>query len=81
MERHVRTKEIPVSIIMLAMKSDPEAIDYVLRHYRKYIRKLSTRTLKDEYGNEYMYVDSDMECRLRSKLIFSIVSAFKILPA
>lgn len=82
MGRHVKAKEIPVPVIMVAIKGEPEAIAYVLlRHYRNYIRKLSTRTLRDEYGNEYLYVDSDMENRLQSKLIFSIVSDFKILPA
>lgn len=81
MGRHVKAKEIPVPVIMAAIKGEPEAIAYVLRHYRNYIRKLSTRTLRDEYGNEYLYVDSDMENRLQSKLIFSIVSDFKILPA
>ena len=81
MGRHVKAKEIPVPVIMAAIKGESEAIAYVLRHYRNYIRKLSTRTLRDEYGNEYLYVDSDMENRLKSKLIFSIISDFKILPA
>ena len=59
----------------------PEAISYVLNHYRNYIRKLATRTLKDEYGNEYLFVDEDMASRLQSKLVFSIISDFSILPA
>ena len=43
-----------------------------------YIKKLATRTLKDEYGNEYLYVDEDMRLRLESKLMKSIVSDFEI---
>lgn len=81
MGRHVKATDIPVPVIMAAIRGEPEAISYVLHHYQNYIRKLSMRTLKDEYGNEYLYVDSDMESRLQSKLIFSIVSDFKILPA
>lgn len=81
MVRHVKAKDIPVPVIMAAIKGEPKAIAYVLHNYRNYIRKLSTRMLRDEYGNEYLYVDSDMENRLQSKLIFSIVSDFKILPA
>lgn len=81
MGRHVNTEEIPVTVISAATQGKPDAISYVLRHYRKYIRKLATRTLKDEYGNEYLFVDEDMANRLQSKLIFSIISDFSILPA
>ena len=81
MGRHVNTEEIPVTIISAATQGKPDAISYVLRHYRKHIRKLATRTLKDEYGNEYLFVDEDMVNRLQSKLIFSIISDFSILPA
>jgi len=39
------------------------------------------RPLKDEYGNEYLCVDEDMRLRLEAKLVHSIVTGFKILPA
>ncbi len=81
MGRHIKATDIPVPIILAAMKGETEAISYILHHYRNYIRKLSTRTLKDEYGNEYCFVDEDMVNRLQSKLIFSIISDFNILPA
>lgn len=81
MGRHIKASDIPVTVITAAMNAEPSAIAYILQHYRNYIRKLATRILKDEYGNEYLYVDTDMENRLQSKLIFSIISDFKILPA
>lgn len=80
MGRHIKASDIPVTVITAAMNAEPSAIAYILQHYRNYIRKLATRILKDEYGNEYLYVDTDMENRLKSKLIFSIISDFKILP-
>lgn len=80
MGRNVKASDIPVNVITAAMQAEPYAIAYVLQHYRNYIRKLATRVLKDEYDNEYLYVDTDMENRLQSKLVFSIISNFKILP-
>lgn len=79
MGRHIKASDIPVTVITAAMNAEPSAIAYILQHYRNHIRKLATRILKDEYGNEYLYVDTDMENRLQSKLIFSIISDFKIL--
>ena len=81
MGRHIKASDIPVTVITATMNAEPSAIAYILQYYRNYIRKLATRILKDEYGNKYLYVDSDMENRLKSKLIFSIISDFKILPA
>ena len=36
--------------------------------------------MKDEYGNEHLYVDEDMRLRLEAKLLYSIVTGFKVLP-
>ena len=80
MGRYVNTVNIPAAVIMAAVKGQPETISYILNHYRNYIRKLSARKLKDEYGNEYLFVDEDMVNRLQSKLIFSIISDFSVLP-
>ena len=73
--------DIPFSIIEKAINEDIEAIDYILAHYRNYIIRLSTRVARDENNNEYMYVDDDMRLRLETKLIHSIVTSFKVLPA
>lgn len=70
-------KPIPVPVILAAVNGDDAA---VVAHYQKYIRALATRPVKDEYGNEYLYVDEDMRLRLETKLIHSIVTSFKVLP-
>ena len=39
------------------------------KHYEGYIAKLCTRTLKDDAGNTYSYVDEEMRNRLQVRLI------------
>lgn len=73
-------KNLPLSVIIAAMDGDGQALGAVLTHYRRYIRSLTTRTLIDEYGNEYYYVDEEMRLRLEARLIYCIVTDFKILP-
>ena len=70
-------KELPVPVIMGAMNADAEAMAVVLNHFSGYINKLSTRTLKDDYGNEYLYVDEEMRNRLKVRLITRTL-AFKV---
>ena len=74
-------KVIPLSVILAAMEGDEAALAVCLVHYKGYIRYLAMRPLKDEYGNEYLFVDEDMRLRLETKLIHSIVTGFKILSA
>ena len=76
-----RLKEIPLSTIIAAMHGDENALNEILNHYKGYIRCLSTRVLKDDDGNEYIYVDEDKRTRLEVKLICSIMKDYKILPA
>ena len=75
-----QVKPIPVPVILAAVNGDENALAAVVAHYQKYIRALATRPVKDEYGNEYLYVDEDMRLRLETKLIHSIVTSFKVLP-
>ena len=75
-----QVKSIPVPVILAAENGDEDALAAVVAHYRKYIRALATRPLKDEYGNTYLYVDEDMRLRLETKLIHSLVTGFKVLP-
>ena len=51
---------IPVQTILKAINGETEALDAVLRHYSSYIRVLSTRPVKDTYGNEFLCVDESM---------------------
>ena len=70
---------IPLSIIYEAMNGDELAIGAVVSHYRGYIRFLSRRSCRDTLGFEHLYVDEDMQRRLESKLIYAVITNFKIL--
>mgnify|MGYP000156382027 CR=1 FL=1 len=72
---------LPVSVILAAVDGDERSLSIVAAHFRRYIRGLSTRVLNDEYGNTYWYVDEDMCLRLETKLIYSVVTGFTVLPA
>lgn len=74
-------KHIPISIILAATNGDEDALTHVVAHYQRYIRALATRLLKDEYGNEFLFVDEEMRLRLETKLIHSIVTGFQVLSA
>ena len=70
---------IPMPIIYEAMNGDELAIHAVVSHYRRYIRFLSRRPCRDVLGFEHLYVDEDMQLRLESKLIYAVITNFKIL--
>ncbi|MFV0579853.1 MAG: helix-turn-helix domain-containing protein [Fusobacterium ulcerans] len=61
-------------------EGDEKALAAILNHYKGYIRFLAMRPMKDEYGNEHLCVDEDMRLRLEAKLLYSIVTGFKVLP-
>ena len=69
---------IPMSMIYQAMNGDEVAISAVITHYRGYIRFLSRRSCRDTLGFEHLYVDEDMQRRLESKLIYAVITNFKI---
>ena len=60
---------LPFKVIAAATNGDTDAICAILKHYEGYIAKLSTRTLRDEDGNTYLYVDEEMRNRLKIRLI------------
>ena len=70
---------IPIPVIYKAMDGDELAISAVIAHYRRYIRFLSRRPCRDALGFEHLYVDEDMQHRLESKLIYAVITNFKIL--
>ena len=70
---------ISMSIIYHAMNGDELAISAVISHYRGYICFLSRRPCRDTLGFEHLYVDEDMQLRLESKLIYAVITNFKIL--
>lgn len=73
--------EIPLTTIVAATNGDETALKDVVSYFRDYIRFLSRKTLKDENGNEYVFVDEDKALQLEVKLICSIMNKFKIFPA
>ena len=71
-------KEIPLCVIEGAVKGETDALEYVLAHFKSYIRTLATRKIYDDYWNERYYVDVDIVARLENKLVFAIMNGFKI---
>jgi hypothetical protein len=65
---------LPFHLIEAASNGDVDAITAVLKHYAKYITKLSIRRLYDEYGNPVICVDDDLRRRLETKLITKILT-------
>ena len=74
-------KPIPMPVILSAINGDQIALAAVILHYRGYIRVLAMRPTKDAYGNERLYVDEDMQLRLEAKLIYAIITGFRVLSA
>lgn len=67
------TRLLPFSVIKKAVEGDVEAINAVLKHYERYIAKLSQRELYDKYGNPHLCVDEELRRRLETKLITKIL--------
>lgn len=59
---------LPFPVISAAANGDTTAMCAILKHYEGYIAKLCTRTLKDDAGNTYSYVDEEMRNRLQVRL-------------
>ena len=74
-------KPIPMPVILSAINGDQIALAAVILHYRGYIRVLAMRPTKDAYGNERLRVDEDMQLRLEAKLIYAIITGFRVLSA
>lgn len=64
---------LPLAVINAAHTGDPSAMDQVLRHYGRYIKKLCTRKLYDNSGQPHYCVDEYMKRHLEIKLITAIV--------
>ena len=76
-----RVKPIPMPVISEAVSGDEIALTAVVLHYRGNIRVLAMRPIKDDCGNERQCVDEDMRLRLEAKLIYAIITGFRVLPA
>lgn len=58
--------------IKAANEGDAAAVNEVMHHYEKYILKLSTRKMRDEFGNVSYCVDEVLKSRLETKLLETI---------
>lgn len=76
-KRNHNTGMLPFEVIAAAAKGDTLALCKVIEHYDGYISTLSTRKVRDEYGNYFLYVDEEMRSRLKVRLIARTL-AFKI---
>lgn len=65
---------LPVVVIEAAHACDPLAMDRVLRHYHRYIKKLCIRTHFNDCGLSQNCVDEYMKRHLEIKLITAIVN-------
>lgn len=70
-------KPLEFDVIAASVKGDRECMDKVIEHYKPYLRELATKTLFDEFGNEYKYMDETIRCQIENKLIKSVLK-FKI---
>lgn len=70
-------KPLEFEVIEKAMSGDSESINEIIEHYGPYLRELATKTLFDEFGKEYRYMDETVRCQLENKLIKSVLD-FKI---
>ena len=64
---------LPFETIEAATRGDIAAINSVLAHFEGYIATLATRTLYDEQGCSYQYLDPELKRRLETKLIVRIL--------
>jgi hypothetical protein len=65
---------LPYVTIEAAASGDVDAINAVLKFYKRYISALSTRALYDENGKQHLYVDEEMKGRMEVKLVTRILS-------
>jgi hypothetical protein len=70
-------KPIEFETIISAVSGNTKSIKKVIEHYNPYLRELATKTLYDEYGNQYRFMDETLRCQLENKLIKSVLE-FKI---
>lgn len=69
---------LPFVTVSEAAAGDPDAMREVLRHFERYILKMSTRLFQDEYGLSYRCVDDELRQRIENRLISQIVRKFEI---
>lgn len=69
-------KRVPFAIIQAAKEFDPEAVEFVLRHFEGFIASQSLMDYIDEYGNMRSYVDDDLRYQAEIAL-FRAIAGFQ----
>ncbi|EAG8233311.1 helix-turn-helix domain-containing protein [Listeria monocytogenes] len=65
---------LPFAVILLAMNGDVSALNQVVKHFERYILKLSQKTLFDEFGNPHIHVETEIKRILETKLIVAVLN-------
>lgn len=64
---------LPFSVIQSAQYGNIEAMNFILKYYEPYMKKLALRFVYDVNGIQYQIVDSYTYRRLETKLITAIL--------
>lgn len=70
-------KQVPLPVIMAAKDNDPEAVDFVIRHFEGYMLSKSVSTYTDEYGGRHSFTDDDLYYEARNAL-FAAIRGFQL---
>lgn len=70
-------KQVPLPVIMAAKDNDPEAVDFVIRHFEGYMLSKSVSTYTDEYGGRHGFTDDDLYYEARNAL-FAAIRGFQL---
>lgn len=70
-------KQVPLPVIMAAKDNDPEAVDFVMRHFEGYMLSKSVSTYTDEYGGRHSFTDDDLYYEARNAL-FAAIRGFQL---
>ena len=68
-------KRVPFPIIQAAKEFDPEAVEFVLRHFEGFIASQALMDYTDEYGNTRSFVDDDLRYQAEIAL-FNAIAGF-----
>lgn len=66
--------QVPFAVIIAAADGDEIAIKEIINVYDSYITKLSLRPMRDEFGNVYMILDSELKGRIQSAVINMVLN-------
>lgn len=68
-------KRVPFSIIQASKEFDPEAVEFILRHFEGYIARQSSTNYIDKCGNIHSRINDDL--RYQAEItIFKAIASF-----